>query len=52
MRTQRIATVTPIDEQDARGKVAAIYEDIKKTNIGLDGLTHGSGSDRCADDSP
>lgn len=31
MPTQRIATVTPISEQDAAGKVAAIYADIKKT---------------------
>jgi AhpD family alkylhydroperoxidase len=31
MTAQRIATVTPIREQDARGKVAAIYDDIKKT---------------------
>jgi AhpD family alkylhydroperoxidase len=31
MSSQRIATVAPISERDASGKVAAIYEDIKKT---------------------
>src|SRR3954451_23797879 len=31
MPTGRIATVTPIPEDGATGKVAAIYEDIKRT---------------------
>jgi AhpD family alkylhydroperoxidase len=31
MPLQRIATVAPVAEQDARGKVAVVYEDIKKT---------------------
>lgn len=35
MPIQRTATVTPIREQEARGKVAAIYADIKKTK-GID----------------
>lgn len=31
MPENRIATVTPVAEQDAEGKVAAIFADIKKT---------------------
>jgi uncharacterized peroxidase-related enzyme len=31
MLTPRIATVAPVSEDDASGKVAAIYADIKKT---------------------
>jgi AhpD family alkylhydroperoxidase len=31
MSVERIATVRPIAEQDAKGKVAEIFEDIKKT---------------------
>jgi AhpD family alkylhydroperoxidase len=31
MPTGRIATVTPVAEQDAEGKVAAIFGDIKRT---------------------
>ena len=31
MPTGRIATVTPVAEQDAEGKVAAIFSDIKRT---------------------
>ena len=31
MPTGRIATVTPVAEQDAEGKVAAIFADIKRT---------------------
>jgi AhpD family alkylhydroperoxidase len=35
MPTGRIATVTPVAEESATGKVAAIYDDIRKTK-GLD----------------
>jgi AhpD family alkylhydroperoxidase len=31
MPAERIATVTPVAEQDAKGKVAEIFADIKKT---------------------
>jgi AhpD family alkylhydroperoxidase len=31
MSTSRIATVTPVPEERATGKVAAVYDDIKKT---------------------
>ncbi len=31
MPTGRIATVTPVAEESATGKVAAVYEDIKRT---------------------
>jgi AhpD family alkylhydroperoxidase len=31
MTTDRIATVTPVSEASATGKVAAIYDDIKRT---------------------
>ncbi len=31
MTTDRIATVTPVSEANATGKVAAIYDDIKRT---------------------
>jgi AhpD family alkylhydroperoxidase len=31
MSAKRIATVSPIDESDATGKVAKIFDDIKKT---------------------
>ena len=31
MNTQRIATVAPIEEKDAKGKAAEIFADIKKT---------------------
>jgi AhpD family alkylhydroperoxidase len=31
MPTERIATVSPVPEERATGKVAAVYEDIKKT---------------------
>jgi AhpD family alkylhydroperoxidase len=31
MAAERIATVLPIAEQDAKGKVAEIFEDLKKT---------------------
>jgi AhpD family alkylhydroperoxidase len=35
MPTGRVATVTPVAEEAAAGKVAAVYEDIRKTK-GLD----------------
>ena len=35
MPTGRVATVTPVPEQTATGKVAAVYEDIRKTK-GID----------------
>jgi AhpD family alkylhydroperoxidase len=35
MPTGRVATVTPVPEESADGKVAAVYEDIRKTK-GLD----------------
>jgi AhpD family alkylhydroperoxidase len=36
MPAERIATVVPVAEQDAKGKVAEIFNDIKKTkNIGF-----------------
>jgi len=35
MPTGRVATVTPVAEESATGKVAAVYEDIRKTK-GLD----------------
>src|SRR3954466_5592400 len=31
MPAERIATVTPVSEQSATGKVAAVYDDIKRT---------------------
>lgn len=31
MTTERIATVTPVSEANATGKVSAIYDDIKRT---------------------
>jgi AhpD family alkylhydroperoxidase len=31
MSTERIATVVPVAEKEAKGKVAEIYEDIRKT---------------------